>query len=112
MTKQMIAPPVCLNCGHLGEILPNSPQGVDASMHVGATCAWGPTHVHIVDARVHSCGQRKPLDSPLYTVPAPEAPHGGGTPVDGLGDLEEENGAPDGARAHQEAIETKIGGTE
>ena len=70
MDKMMMAPPVCLNCEHLGEILPNTTQGVDVSMHVRATCAWGPTHVHIVDARVHQCGQRKPLDTPRYTVPA------------------------------------------
>lgn len=112
MTDKITAPPVCLNCEHAAAIEPNSPDGVDANLPVGARCAWGPTHVHIVDARFHSCGQRKPLDSPRYTVQAPEAPHGGEAPVDGLGDLETENGASDGARAPQEAIETKIGGTE
>ena len=112
MTNNTIAPPVCLNCEHIAAIEPNSPEGVDVSIHVGARCSWGPTHVHIEDARVHSCSQRKPLDSPRYTVPAPEAPNGYGAPVDGLGDLETQNGASDGARAPQEAIETKIGGTE
>ena len=70
MDKMMMAPPVCLNCEHAIGIEPNTPQGVDANLPVGARCAWGPTHVHIVDARVHSRGQRKPLDTPRYTVPA------------------------------------------
>lgn len=104
--QTMTAPPVCLNCDHLGEILPNSPNGVDVSMHVGATCAWGPVHVHIEDARIHRCGQRKPLDEPRFTVPTPPgaaqaAETGGsalGQPFGQDGASDGENGAEGGAR--------------
>lgn len=66
MTK-MYAPPVCLNCWHLASI-----EGDDASEPIHGRCSWGPMHVSVVDARVFSCGQRKPLDEPRFVVPTEE----------------------------------------
>lgn len=114
MTNQtMTAPPVCLNCGHLGEILPNTPSGVDASMPVGATCAWGPTHVHIVDARIHRCAQRKPLDAPLYTVPTPpEAVQAAEMDGSALGQPFGQDGASDGLRTASDGEIGQEGGAQ
>lgn len=62
-----IAPPVCLNCEHLAYV-----ESRNADMPITGRCAWGPMHVSVVDARVFSCGQRKPLDEPRFVVPTEE----------------------------------------
>lgn len=94
MTRH-IAPQVCLNCGHLEGIEPNTPQGTDASLPVAGRCAWGPTHVRIIDARSHRCGQRKPLDEPVYTVPVPEEGQVADGALDGVSAPQSEEGEAD-----------------
>ena len=59
-----LTPPVCLNCEHLGYV-----ESQDASEPITGRCTWGPTHASIVDTRVHSCSQRKPLNEPRYMIP-------------------------------------------
>ena len=47
-------------------------ESSDGGQPIPGRCAWLPVHTHIVDARIHSCAQRKPLNEPRYVVPVPE----------------------------------------
>ena len=69
-------PKACANCEHM-QLL-----SMDASNPVPGLCAWGPSWVHVVDARVHACAQFRMLPQPRYTLPDEQQDEGvkiGGT---------------------------------